>query len=59
ARDGAVCAAAAVDTGRWELVLFSLWAQETQRAPGADGEVFRVLHLSAPGRARLPRGRQW
>ncbi|MEV5725969.1 DUF4865 family protein [Streptomyces pharetrae] len=59
ARDGAVCAAAAVDTGRWELVLFSLWAQETHGSQGADGEVFQVLHLSAPGRARLPRGRQW
>ncbi|MYS48851.1 DUF4865 domain-containing protein, partial [Streptomyces sp. SID6013] len=23
------------------------------------GEVFRVLHLSAPGRGLLPRGRQW
>jgi len=56
ARDGAVCAAAAVDTARWELVLFSLWAGDT---PEADGDVFRVLHLSAPERARLPRGRQW
>jgi len=57
ARDGAVCAAAAVDTGRWELVLFSLWARDER--PGTDGEVFQVLHLSAPERARLPRGRQW
>ncbi|MEV5318139.1 DUF4865 family protein [Streptomyces sp. NPDC052687] len=56
ARGGAVCAAAAVDTARWELVLFSLWADDT---PEADGDVFRVLHLSAPERARLPRGRQW
>ncbi|MER6347240.1 DUF4865 family protein [Streptomyces sp. NPDC001595] len=56
ALDGAVCAAAAVDTGRWELVLFSLWARD---APRTDGEVFQVLHLSAPERARLPRGRQW
>ncbi|MEV0239824.1 DUF4865 family protein [Streptomyces sp. NPDC050674] len=56
ARDGAVLAAAAVDTSRWELVWFSLWEQDT---PEADGEVFEVLHLSAPGRDVLPRGRQW
>ncbi|GAB2729076.1 DUF4865 family protein [Streptomyces bullii] len=54
--DGAVLAAAAVDTSRWELVHFSLWAHD---APDADGDVFQVLHLSAPGRDRLPRGRQW
>ena len=28
-------------------------------APKADGELFEVLHVSAPGRDRLPRGRQW
>ena len=54
--DGAVCAAGAVDTARWELVHFSLWAHEP---PEADGDVFEVLHVSAPGRERLPRGRQW
>ncbi|MFF7828375.1 DUF4865 family protein [Streptomyces rochei] len=54
---GALLAAAAVDTARWELVHFSLHAHE---APvGAEGDVFEVLHLSAPGRDRLPRGRQW
>ncbi|MES9523663.1 DUF4865 family protein [Streptomyces capoamus] len=56
AQDGAVLAATAVDTRAWELVHFSLWAQD---APGAEGDVFEVLHLSAPGRDRLPRGRQW
>jgi hypothetical protein len=56
ARDGAVLAAAAVDTSRWELVQFSLWERD---APEADGDVFEVLHLSAPGRNLLPRGRQW
>ncbi|MFF5982122.1 DUF4865 family protein [Streptomyces olindensis] len=56
AADGALLAAAAVDTGRWELVHFSLWEHD---APRAGGEVFEVLHLSAPGRDRLPRGRQW
>ncbi|MEU6251117.1 DUF4865 family protein [Streptomyces sp. NPDC047043] len=53
--DGAVLAAAAVDTSRWELVHFSLWEHD---APKADGDLFPVLHLS-PGRGRLPRGRQW
>ncbi|GAA2904077.1 DUF4865 family protein [Streptomyces mexicanus] len=55
-RDGAVLAAAAVDTSRWELVRFSLWARG---APDTPGEVFQVLHTSAPGRKALPRGRQW
>ncbi|MGW3307759.1 DUF4865 family protein [Streptomyces sp. NPDC001073] len=54
--DGVVLAAAAVDPHRWELVHFSLWAHDT---PKAEGDVFQVLHLSAPGRHVLPRGRQW
>ncbi|MEU9166534.1 DUF4865 family protein [Streptomyces sp. NPDC048420] len=54
--DGVVFAAAAVDTARWELVHFSLWAYGT---PKADGDVFEVLHVSAPGRERPARGRQW
>ncbi|MGR4849140.1 DUF4865 family protein [Streptomyces violaceus] len=56
AEDGALLAATAVDTSRWELVHFSLWEHDT---PKADGDVFEVLHLSAPGRDRLPQGRQW
>ncbi|MGW0911705.1 DUF4865 family protein [Streptomyces sp. NPDC002784] len=52
AREGAVLAAAGVDTGAWESVHFSLWEQE---APEAEGEVFQVLHLSAPERDRLSR----
>ncbi|MFE0802228.1 DUF4865 family protein [Streptomyces sp. NPDC058812] len=57
AGDGTLLAAAAVDTGRWELVHFSLHAQD---APDkVAGEVFQVLHVSAPERDRLPRGRQW
>jgi hypothetical protein len=56
AEDGAVLVAAAVDTSRWEFVHFSLWEQD---APEAAGEVFEVLHLSAPGLDRLPRGRRW
>jgi hypothetical protein len=56
AADGALLAAAAVDTSRWELVHFSLWEHDS---PKADGDVFEVLHLSAPGRDGLPRGRRW
>jgi hypothetical protein len=56
AQDGALLAAAVVDTRAWELVHFSLWAHDT---PEAEGDVYRVLHLSAPGRGALPRGRQW
>jgi hypothetical protein len=54
--DGAVVAAAGVDTRRWELVHFSLWEHDT---PKAEGDVFQVLHVSSPGRGALPRGRQW
>ncbi|WP_458247843.1 DUF4865 family protein [Streptomyces sp. MAI_2237] len=56
AEDGAVLAAAAVDTSRWELLHISLWEHP---APKAQGDVFQVLHLSAPGRDALPEGRQW
>jgi hypothetical protein len=54
--DGAVLAAAAVDTGRWEIVHFSVWDRDT---PVAEGEVFQVLRMSTPERDRLRRGRQW
>ena len=56
ALDGAVCAAAAVDPRHWELVHFSLWNHNSPKAPG---DLFQVLHVSAPERDRLPRGRQW
>ncbi|MFI9757051.1 DUF4865 family protein [Streptomyces sp. NPDC051963] len=54
--DGAVLAAAVVDTRAWEVVHFSLWEHDT---PKAEGEVYEVLHLSSPERGDLPRGRQW
>ncbi|MDX3672153.1 DUF4865 family protein [Streptomyces europaeiscabiei] len=54
--DGAVLAAAAVNTSRWEIVHFSVWDHD---APNAEGETFQVLHMSTPERDRLPRGRQW
>ncbi|MFJ7071584.1 DUF4865 family protein [Streptomyces sp. NPDC098781] len=56
AHDGAVLVAAAVDTQAWELVHFSLWDRS---APKAEGDVYQVLHVSAPGRGALPHGRQW
>ncbi|MET9394159.1 DUF4865 family protein [Streptomyces sp. NPDC006624] len=56
AQDGALLATAAVDTSRWEQVHFSLWEHDS---PKAEGDVFEVLHLSAPGRDGLPRGRLW
>ncbi|MEV0979371.1 DUF4865 family protein [Streptomyces sp. NPDC049915] len=56
AEDGAVLAAAVVDSRSWEIVHFSLWSHPE---PKAEGEVFQVLHLSAPELGRLPRGRQW
>ncbi|GGV00402.1 DUF4865 domain-containing protein [Streptomyces litmocidini] len=56
-RDGVVASALAVDPRHWELLSFTLW--EGPEAPSDEGERFRVLHLSAPGRAALGRGRQW
>ncbi|MDI3389037.1 DUF4865 family protein [Streptomyces sp. B-S-A8] len=53
ARNGAVCAAVVLDPHHWELTQFSLWSG--QPPAGLGGEVYRVLHLSAPERAALPR----
>ncbi|MFF1380218.1 DUF4865 family protein [Streptomyces sp. NPDC058308] len=55
-REGAVSALTAIDPRTWEAVHFSLWDHET---PDAVGDVFQVLHLSAPEREKLPRGRHW
>ncbi|KMS70860.1 hypothetical protein ACM01_29745 [Streptomyces viridochromogenes] len=48
---GVVLAASAVETSRWELIHFSLWGNDT---PEADGDLYEVLHMSAPGRDRVP-----
>ncbi|MEU2234419.1 DUF4865 family protein [Streptomyces vietnamensis] len=56
-RDGVVASALAVDPRHWELLAFTLWAGP--EAPADEGERFRVLHLSAPGRSALGAGRQW
>lgn len=41
---GVHTAALAIDPSRWEWVRFTLWAA----APAADGDLYQVLHLSAP-----------
>ncbi|MFB6841327.1 DUF4865 family protein [Streptomyces sp. NPDC056361] len=56
-RDGVVASALAVDPRHWELLSFTLWADA--EAPAGEGERFRVLHLSAPGRKGLGTGRRW
>ncbi|QES40125.1 DUF4865 domain-containing protein [Streptomyces venezuelae] len=54
--EGAVSALTAVDPRAWEAVHFSLWESD---APQGVGDVFQVLHVSAPERGDLRRGRQW
>ncbi|NUV40834.1 DUF4865 family protein [Streptomyces sp. CAI-24] len=53
---GVVATALAVDPRRWELVRFTLYEGSP---PGAEGEAYEVLHLSAPEVGLLGRGRQW
>ena len=64
-RDGVVASALAVDPRHWELLAFTLWADGVGDADEAgaeahadEGERFRVLHLSAPGRDGLGAGRR-
>ncbi|MFC8126527.1 DUF4865 family protein [Streptomyces sp. NPDC057302] len=57
-RGGAVYAAAAIDPRTWEALLFSAWDHESD-APKGEGEVFQILHVSAPERGFLTRGQQW
>ncbi|WP_367039278.1 DUF4865 family protein [Streptomyces sp. Je 1-332] len=53
---GLIFAAAAIDPRTWEAVQFSVW---DHASPKGQGDVFQVLHLSAPERHALPRGQQW
>lgn len=55
-QDGAVYAAVAIDPRTWEALHFSVWDHES---PKGQGDLFQVLHLSAPERALLPEGQQW
>ncbi|MFI6087798.1 DUF4865 family protein [Streptomyces sp. NPDC051218] len=54
--DGLIYAAAAIDPRTWEALQFSVWDHPS---PKGQGDVFQVLHLSAPERHALPRGQQW
>lgn len=49
--------ALAVDTARWELMTFTLWA--TRPAPEDGVESYEVLHVCTPELAKLPQGRHW
>ncbi|MGE6736952.1 DUF4865 family protein, partial [Streptomyces sp. NPDC059900] len=46
-QEGAIYAATAVDPRTWEVLQFSVW---DHTPPKAAGDVFQVLHLSAPER---------
>ncbi|MGD3107049.1 DUF4865 family protein [Streptomyces sp. YGL11-2] len=50
AADGVHTTALGLDPRRWELVHFTLWSDTVPES--AAGELFRVLHLSAPGSGR-------
>lgn len=54
---GVVATALAVDPRHWELLRFTLWEGEPRS--GIPGDRFEVLHLSAPERDLLGRGKQW
>ncbi|GAA5615049.1 DUF4865 family protein [Streptomyces platensis] len=54
--EGVHTTALALDPRRWELVHFTLWADN---APRSAGDRYQVLHLSAPGIGLLGEGRQW
>ncbi|MEU3771805.1 DUF4865 family protein [Streptomyces sp. NPDC032472] len=57
-QEGVHTAALAVDPHHWQLLRFVLWAETS--APDEDAtERYEVLHLSAPGLADLPEGRDW
>lgn len=53
---GVVATALAVDPRHWELLHFTLWEQEPL---GVPGDRYEVLHVSAPERDLLGRGKQW
>ncbi|WP_052849960.1 DUF4865 family protein [Streptomyces avicenniae] len=57
-RDDVHTVALALDPRSWQLMRFVLW-EDTVAADEAATERYEVLHLSAPGAARLPEGRAW
>ena len=54
--DGAHSTTVAIEPLHWRSVTFTLWSGP---APGQTGTRYSVLHISSPGVAELPRGRQW
>ncbi|MEU7531795.1 DUF4865 family protein [Saccharothrix sp. NPDC042600] len=54
---GAHSTALVVDTRGWELVQFTLWVDEVPAE--AEGQRYRVHHLSRPELGELPTGRLW
>ncbi|GAB7034840.1 DUF4865 family protein [Streptomyces sp. NPDC021749] len=57
--DGVHSAVVALDPRHWELIRFTLWADAAADVPPAAGDRYQVLHLSAPGVARIGAGQQW
>jgi hypothetical protein len=57
-REDVHTAALAVDPHSWQLMRFVLWADAVSPDEAAT-EHYQVLHLSAPGLADLPEGRDW
>ncbi|MGW0904758.1 DUF4865 family protein [Streptomyces sp. NPDC002853] len=55
-QEGALFAATAIDPRTWEALHFSVWDHES---PKGVGDVFQVLHVSAPERHLLTSGRHW
>lgn len=57
-REDVHTAALAVDPRHWQLMRFVLWRDTV--APDEEAtERYQLLHLSAPGLAGLPEGRDW
>ncbi|MCP2258778.1 protein of unknown function (DUF4865) [Streptoalloteichus tenebrarius] len=55
-QDGVHTTALAIDPRHWELVRFTLWAED---APEDEGTRFQVLHLSTPHLDEIPTGPRW
>ncbi|MEV0522906.1 DUF4865 family protein [Streptomyces sp. NPDC050439] len=55
-QEGALFAATAIDPRTWEALHFSVWDHES---PKGEGDVFQVLHVSAPERDLLTQGKHW
>ncbi len=56
ARVGVHTVALAIDPSSWRLARIVLWNGEAM-PNGAEGDLYQVLHISAPGLAELPSGK--